>query len=190
MLSILWDLFNGIFKFHKQAVNITKNPRDLTFLQCLSVLETTRSQKWVLDSLIQNWCIYDGNTDCFLVNIRDPACVAILTAKSPMLQTALLPVPSLGPHGLDIDEKSGLVFVECDDRTLVELNTKNRETDDRGRIKTILMRKPSKGGQGERGRNNDIYYISRDNQEGLFSSDETVPERAKVSLRLTNRRII
>jgi len=77
------------------------------------------------------WCIYDGSTDCFLVNIRDPACVAILTAKSPMLQTALLPVPSSGPHGLDIDEESGLVFVACDGRVVVELNTKNRSNEAR-----------------------------------------------------------
>jgi DNA-binding beta-propeller fold protein YncE len=77
------------------------------------------------------WCIYDESTDCFLVNIRDPACVAILTAKSTMLQTALLPVPSSGPHGLDIDEESGLVFVACDGGAVVKLNTKNAADDTR-----------------------------------------------------------
>lgn len=71
------------------------------------------------------WCIYDRSRDCFLVNIRDPACVAILTTKSQILQTSLLPVPSSRPHGLDIEGESGLVFVACDVGTVVELNTKN-----------------------------------------------------------------
>src|SRR5262249_36638577 len=71
------------------------------------------------------WCIYNRSRDRFLVNIRDPACVAILTAKSSLSQTSLLSVPSSGPHGLDMDEESGLVFVACDGRTVVQLDTKN-----------------------------------------------------------------
>jgi DNA-binding beta-propeller fold protein YncE len=76
------------------------------------------------------WCIYDQSRDQFLVNIREPACVATLTAKPPILQTALLSISAEGPHGLDIDEESGLAFVACDGGAVAELDLKGapRET--------------------------------------------------------------
>src|SRR5215469_17200116 len=38
------DLFNEMLKFYKQEVT---SPRDLAFLQCLSVLEKTNPKGWV-----------------------------------------------------------------------------------------------------------------------------------------------
>jgi DNA-binding beta-propeller fold protein YncE len=59
------------------------------------------------------WCVYDRDRDRFLVNIREPACVAVLDANSAAVRT-LLPVSSAGPHGLDLDLEHGRAFVACD----------------------------------------------------------------------------
>jgi len=59
------------------------------------------------------WCAYSKSKDLFLVNIREPAGLALL-APEKMLQKAFLPISKAGPHGLDIDDKSGLAYVACD----------------------------------------------------------------------------
>jgi DNA-binding beta-propeller fold protein YncE len=59
------------------------------------------------------WCAHDRDGDRFLVNIREPACVAILTAE-PFALTGRWPVSSAGPHGLDLDVQSRRAFVACD----------------------------------------------------------------------------
>jgi len=67
------------------------------------------------------WCVYSSKKDQFLVNIREPAGVAILAAKD-MSQKAFLPISVTGPHGLDIDDKRGLVYVACDGGAVVVLD--------------------------------------------------------------------
>jgi len=59
------------------------------------------------------WCVYDPDADRFLVNIREPACLAVLAADTAALQ-ARWPVSSTGPHGLDLDPEHGRAFVACD----------------------------------------------------------------------------
>jgi DNA-binding beta-propeller fold protein YncE len=59
------------------------------------------------------WCAYDRDDDRFLVNIREPACVAMLTAE-PFALTGRWPVSFAGPHGLDLDVKGRRAFVACD----------------------------------------------------------------------------
>lgn len=67
------------------------------------------------------WCIYDREGDRFLVNIREPACVALLTAE-PFALTGRWPVSSAGPHGLDLDVRGSRAFVACDGGTVVALD--------------------------------------------------------------------
>jgi len=67
------------------------------------------------------WCVYSSKKDQFLVNIREPAGVAILAAEN-MSQKAFLPISVTGPHGLDIDDKSGLAYVACDGGAVVVLD--------------------------------------------------------------------
>ena len=67
------------------------------------------------------WCAYDARADRFLVNVREPACVAVLTAETAALQ-ARWPVPSSGPHGLDLDANQGRAFVACDAGKVVALD--------------------------------------------------------------------
>lgn len=59
------------------------------------------------------WCVYDREEDRFLVNIREPACVALLTAE-PFALAGTWPVSTAGPHGLDLDLGGRRAFVACD----------------------------------------------------------------------------
>ncbi len=59
------------------------------------------------------WCIYDPSEDRFLVNVRNPACVAVLRAES-LEERGRWPVSAAGPHGLDLDSEGGRAFVACD----------------------------------------------------------------------------
>ena len=59
------------------------------------------------------WCVHDPVADRFLVNIRDPACVALLSS-GPLAPAGCWPVAVAGPHGLDLDHGRGLAFVACD----------------------------------------------------------------------------
>jgi DNA-binding beta-propeller fold protein YncE len=67
------------------------------------------------------WCVYDAARSRFLVNIREPACVAVLSAVTGE-KTALWPLPAAGPHGLDLDPDGGRAFVACDAGVVVALD--------------------------------------------------------------------
>lgn len=67
------------------------------------------------------WCAYDGDADRFLVNIRDPACVAVLAADTAAVQARWM-VSSAGPHGLDLDAEHGRAFVACDEGSVAALD--------------------------------------------------------------------
>ena len=67
------------------------------------------------------WCAYSMTRDQFLVNVREPSGVAVLTPEN-LSQKAFLPVSVAGPHGLDIDDKNGLAYVACDAGAVVILD--------------------------------------------------------------------
>lgn len=67
------------------------------------------------------WCVYDGARARFLVNIREPASVLVLSADMGTV-VATWPVASAGPHGLDLDPIGGRAFVACDGGTVVVLD--------------------------------------------------------------------
>jgi DNA-binding beta-propeller fold protein YncE len=67
------------------------------------------------------WCGYDQSGDRLLVNIREPACVAVLRAES-LEPEPPLPLPVAGPHGLDIDQVGHRLFVACDGGEVVVLD--------------------------------------------------------------------
>jgi DNA-binding beta-propeller fold protein YncE len=73
------------------------------------------------------WCVFDRARDRFLVNIREPWCVAALAGGSAdMVKT--ISVSAAGPHGLDIDPGADRAFVACDAGTLVVLDlTRDQE---------------------------------------------------------------
>jgi YVTN family beta-propeller protein len=59
------------------------------------------------------WCVYDADADRFLINIREPACVAVVAGERPRLVDRWA-VSSAGPHGLDLDVAGGRAFVAGD----------------------------------------------------------------------------
>lgn len=67
------------------------------------------------------WAVYHQVADRFLVNIREPACVAVLSAD-PFALAGQFPVWSPGPHGLDLDQEGRRAFVACDGGTVVTLD--------------------------------------------------------------------
>jgi DNA-binding beta-propeller fold protein YncE len=67
------------------------------------------------------WAVYQQASDRFLVNIREPACVAALSAD-PFALVEQFPVWSPGPHGLDLDQDGRRAFVACDGSTVVALD--------------------------------------------------------------------
>jgi YVTN family beta-propeller protein len=68
------------------------------------------------------WAVYHQTRERFLVNIREPACVAVLSAD-PFVLVEQFPVWSPEPHGLDLDQDGRRAFVACDGGTVVSLNT-------------------------------------------------------------------
>ena len=67
------------------------------------------------------WAVYHQASDRFLVNIREPACVAVLSAD-PFVLVEQYPVRSPGPHGLDLDQDGRRAFVACDGGMVVTLD--------------------------------------------------------------------
>jgi DNA-binding beta-propeller fold protein YncE len=68
------------------------------------------------------WTVYDAEKDRFLLNIRDPACVAVVDADAATVR-AVWPVSCAGPHGLDLDPAGGHAFVACDGGEMICLNS-------------------------------------------------------------------
>jgi DNA-binding beta-propeller fold protein YncE len=68
------------------------------------------------------WTVYDEEQDHFLVNIRDPAAVAVVDPDAAAVQ-ALWSVSCPGPHGLDLDPAGGRVFVACDGGEVICLSS-------------------------------------------------------------------
>lgn len=66
------------------------------------------------------WCVFDAAGDRYLLNIRDPACLISLTPSGEV--SASWPIPSRGPHGLDLDRERGLAFVACDGGQVIVLD--------------------------------------------------------------------
>ena len=67
------------------------------------------------------WCVNDPGGDRFLVNIREPACVAVLAAETAAVQVRW-PVSAAGPHGLDLDADRRRALVACDEGQVVALD--------------------------------------------------------------------
>jgi len=67
------------------------------------------------------WAVYHAERDCFLVNIREPATLLVLSGNDGTPMEAW-PISSDGPHGLDIDPVGGKAFVGCDGGQVVALD--------------------------------------------------------------------
>jgi DNA-binding beta-propeller fold protein YncE len=68
------------------------------------------------------WCVTDAEGTRLFLAIREPSMV--LVARLPDLTDVQhWPLPSHGAHGMDIDHRTGLLYVACDGGALIELDT-------------------------------------------------------------------
>jgi YVTN family beta-propeller protein len=69
------------------------------------------------------WCVTDSAGERVFVAIRHPAMT--LVARLPELHDVIQwPIPSEGPHGLDIDHVAGKLYVACDGGALVQCDVR------------------------------------------------------------------
>ena len=68
-----------------------------------------------------HWSVYDQYTDQFLVNIREPALVAVLKATSGAL-VGQFPASAVGLRGLDLDQEGRQAYIACNDGCVVTLD--------------------------------------------------------------------
>ena len=76
------------------------------------------------------WIIYDAEAQVFYVNIMEPAQIVVIAAADPTQVAATIPIPSAGPHGLDLDSERSRLFCACDGKELVVLDTRTRAITD------------------------------------------------------------
>ena len=89
----------------------------------LQTLDLDGRQRWSIELPGRpRWCVTDAAGTRVFLAIREPS--MILVVRLPQLdQVQHWALPSDGAHGLDIDHRAGLLYVACDDGTLVELDT-------------------------------------------------------------------
>jgi len=74
------------------------------------------------------WCVVDADDTRVFLAIRDPTMV--LVARLPDLSSVEhWPLPSGGAHGMDIHHAANLLYVACDDGTLIEVDTRSGKTE-------------------------------------------------------------
>jgi DNA-binding beta-propeller fold protein YncE len=71
------------------------------------------------------WAVYDPDALAFYVNIADPAQVVVVDAQRPDRISHAYPIPSAGPHGLDLDHNTHRLFCACDSGLLVTLDARS-----------------------------------------------------------------
>ena len=80
------------------------------------------------------WTLFDPGADVFHVNISDPPQIAVVDAGDPVAIRRAVPVPSAGPHGLDLDVTTRRLFCACDGKALVEVHADSGEVMSQGEI--------------------------------------------------------
>jgi DNA-binding beta-propeller fold protein YncE len=68
------------------------------------------------------WTVYDPVADVFHVNISDPPQIVVVAAGDPIRILRVVPIPSAGPHGLDIDVSRRRLFCATDAGVLLEVD--------------------------------------------------------------------
>jgi DNA-binding beta-propeller fold protein YncE len=68
------------------------------------------------------WTIYDAARDMFVVNIMSPPKIVAIAGGRYQKIASEIDVPAAGPHGLDLDPKSGRLFCACDAGVLFALD--------------------------------------------------------------------
>jgi DNA-binding beta-propeller fold protein YncE len=68
------------------------------------------------------WAVYDPVADAFHVNIADPPQIVVVEASDPVGIRRVIPIPHIGPHGLDLDVARRRLFCACDAGVVLEVH--------------------------------------------------------------------
>jgi DNA-binding beta-propeller fold protein YncE len=71
------------------------------------------------------WAIFNPEVQAFYVNIADPAEIVVVDARQPQSIARIFAIPSVGPHGLDLDPDSQRLFCACDSAELITLDARS-----------------------------------------------------------------
>ena len=69
------------------------------------------------------WAVFEASTNSFYVNIAKPAQVAVVDANNPGCVARIVEIPTVGPHGLDLDAGHGRLFCACDGGRLLVIDS-------------------------------------------------------------------
>lgn len=70
------------------------------------------------------WTVFDTE-GWFYVNVADPPQIVVIAAADPTRIADAFPMPSAGPHGLDLDPTTGRLFCACDGRVLLVVDARS-----------------------------------------------------------------
>jgi DNA-binding beta-propeller fold protein YncE len=69
------------------------------------------------------WAVFDPEAQAFYVNIAEPAEIVVVDARQPRSLARTFAIPSVGPHGLDLDTHR--LFCACDSGELITLDARS-----------------------------------------------------------------
>ena len=95
------------------------------------------------------WALFDPNAQAFYVNISTSAEIVVVDARNPDKIARVIPVPSAGPHGLDLDRATHRLFCACDSGALITLDARSGK---------VLSRNPLSGTP-------DVVFYNRQRQQ-------------------------
>jgi DNA-binding beta-propeller fold protein YncE len=68
------------------------------------------------------WTVYDEGAGSFYVNIAAPPEILVVSAAPPFEIVRSIAIPAPGPHGLDLDQRRGLLHCACDAGSVVTVD--------------------------------------------------------------------
>jgi DNA-binding beta-propeller fold protein YncE len=80
------------------------------------------------------WAVFDPETERFYVNIADPDEIVILESQDPDGLAGSYPIPSAGPHGLDLDCQGRRLFCACDAGRLYEIDLESKKVSEPSKL--------------------------------------------------------
>jgi DNA-binding beta-propeller fold protein YncE len=103
------------------AANVGDPARRDSFTVTLVDVETRQRVAEVPVPGRTRWTVWDPAAEVFHVNVMDPPVIVVVDpARAAVTRT--VPVPALGPHGLDLDVVTRRLFCACDGARLVALD--------------------------------------------------------------------
>jgi DNA-binding beta-propeller fold protein YncE len=71
------------------------------------------------------WAVFDPQAQVFYVNVAEPAEIVVVDARQPTSIARRFAIPSVGPHGLDLDLETNRLFCACDSGELITLDARS-----------------------------------------------------------------